>query len=157
MEIYLALGGNLGDRRSNILAAVDRLEHVIGSGPVRMSGLYESPAWGFSGPPFLDGVAVYDTGMFPTGEDGALMLLSLCKQIEREMGRTDVPEYGSGGLRIYHDRIIDLDILFFGKLRMNVEELTIPHKLISSRPFILKPLKEVASPEIRSAFGEIFK
>ncbi len=157
MEIYLSLGGNLGDRRRNIMAAVDRLDKAIGSEHVRMSALEESPAWGFSGPPFLDCIAVYDSDKFPQDADGARSLLTVCKRIEREMGRTDAPEYAPDGRRRYHDRTIDIDILLFGNLRMNTAELTVPHRLISDRPFIMKPLREVASSEIRTRFGDIFE
>ncbi len=137
--------------------AVDRLDKAIGSEHVRISGLDESPAWGFSGQPFLDCVAVYDSDSFSPDAEGARSLLSVCKQIEKEMGRTDAPEYAPDGSRIYHDRVIDIDILLFGNLRMDTAELAVPHRLISSRPFILKPLDEVASPEIRARFVDIFE
>jgi 2-amino-4-hydroxy-6-hydroxymethyldihydropteridine diphosphokinase len=52
------------------------------------------------------------------------------------MGRKDAPEYAADGSRIYHDRIIDIDILFYGDLRLNTPLLTIPHPQVESRSFV---------------------
>ena len=63
-------------------------------------------------------------------------VLKICKRIERAMGRKDAPEYAADGSRIYHDRIIDIDILFYGDLRLSTPLLTIPHPQVESRPFV---------------------
>jgi 2-amino-4-hydroxy-6-hydroxymethyldihydropteridine diphosphokinase len=52
------------------------------------------------------------------------------------MGRTDGPEYDADGQRIYHNRIIDIDILFFGDLQLESPRLTLPHPQVFSRPFV---------------------
>ena len=57
------------------------------------------------------------------------------------MGRTDQPQFAPDGTRIYHNRIVDIDILLFGKVQMDTPELTIPHHQIETRPYI-KPLLE---------------
>ena len=72
------------------------------------------------------------------------------------MGRTDPPEYEASGKRIYHSRIIDIDILFYGRETIDTLELTIPHKDIASRPFVLIPLREIARPSLINAFPDIF-
>ena len=72
------------------------------------------------------------------------------------MGRTDLPEYDADGNRIYHSRVIDIDILFFGKEIIDTPELTIPHKGIAERPFVMIPLREIARPSLKKAFPEIF-
>ena len=72
------------------------------------------------------------------------------------MGRLDPPEYDGAGNRIYHSRIIDIDILFLGALRMDTPELTIPHKDIQNRPFVMLPLLEIAKPTLKATFPEIF-
>ena len=69
-------------------------------------------------------------------------VLDKVKAIERAMGRTDGPEYDAEGKRIYHSRIIDIDILFYGNERIDNERLIIPHKDIENRPFVMMPLKE---------------
>ena len=72
------------------------------------------------------------------------------------MGRKDPPEYDGAGNRIYHSRIIDIDILFYGTERIDSELLTIPHKGIADRPFVMIPLMEVAKPSLKEAFPEYF-
>ena len=73
------------------------------------------------------------------------------------MGRTDLPEYDAEGNRIYHSRVIDIDILFFGKEIIETPELTIPHKGILQREFVLIPLREIARPSLKNYFPEYFK
>lgn len=157
MEIYLALGSNLGDRRRNILDALGMLDRLLGTVHDRLSSILESESWGFEAPPFLDAVAVY---RIPDPGDPyafAESLLGMCKEVERAMGRKDGPLFDEGGKRVYHDRTIDVDILFLGRYIVDTPQLSIPHPLISERDFILAPLKEVLSDEIRSAFGTIFR
>ena len=59
------------------------------------------------------------------------------------MGRRESIEYGEDGKRIYHDRIIDIDILLYGDLRINEPDLVIPHPLMKERDFIMRPLMEI--------------
>ena len=54
-------------------------------------------------------------------------------------------EYDEAGERIYHNRPIDIDILLFGEHRIDCPELTIPHKLMYERDFVMIPLKEIFS------------
>lgn len=157
MELYLSLGTNLGDRRKNINEAIKRLDAAIGIHFSRLSSIDESKSWGFEGPAFLDCVAVYDVGIPEDVEKYGEKLLSVCKNIEKELGREEVIEYDKKGGRIYHDRPIDIDILFIGKSRFRTDDLTVPHPLIRQRDFIMKPLLEVASDEIKAAFKEIFQ
>ncbi|MBO5634214.1 MAG: 2-amino-4-hydroxy-6-hydroxymethyldihydropteridine diphosphokinase [Bacteroidales bacterium] len=89
--------------------------------------------------------------------NGAKVVLRQVKSIEREMGRTDPPEYDSEGKRVYHSRIIDIDILFYGREIIDIPELTIPHKGIADRPFVMIPLRQIARRSLREAFPEYFK
>ena len=84
-------------------------------------------------------------------------VLDKVKAIESAMGRTDGPEYDADGKRIYHSRIIDIDILFYGNERIDNERLIIPHKDIENRPFVMMPLKEIAEPSLKEAFPEYFE
>lgn len=157
MEIYFSIGTNLGDRQTNIQKALDMLDSAIGINHDRISRIMESEAMGFIGPPFLDCVVVYRIP--DCGVDSFLYshaLLRICKSIERAMGRKEILQYDSEGRRIYHDRIIDIDILFYGNNRIESKILTIPHKLISQREFIMNTLRDVVSPEIEGSFKEIF-
>jgi 2-amino-4-hydroxy-6-hydroxymethyldihydropteridine diphosphokinase len=105
---------------------------------------------GFVGGKFLNGAVLYRIPEGPDPEQQARELLATVKRIEREMGRIDPPEYDGAGNRIYHSRIIDIDILLFGDLQMDTEELTIPHPLMNERDFVLNPLKEIMPADRQS-------
>lgn len=136
-ELYLLLGTNLGDRQANIQTALEALDKAFRGRRLRTSQIMETEACGFSGPPFLNAVAVYSSGRKPES------ILKICKSIERSMGRTDPPEYGPDGARIYHDRIIDIDILIYGDITMDTTLLRIPHPQVKERPFVGELLSEV--------------
>lgn len=129
-ELYLSLGTNLGDRLANLDRAISLLNEFFGSCPLRCSPRIETAALGFEGPPFLNCIVVYET------EEAPESLLAACKAIEERMGRHDSPEYDSLGGRIYHDRIIDIDILLYGAVEINTDNLVIPHPQVRTRPFI---------------------
>lgn len=129
-KLYLSLGSNLGDRQKNIEIAIDLLQKAFGRHFLAMSEVIETKAVGFDGPDFLNCIIVFETAGKPEN------ILLLCKRIEREMGRTDSPEYDSAGNRIYHDRIIDIDILIYGNVRIDTPYLKIPHPQVESRDYI---------------------
>ena len=133
-DLYLALGSNIGARKANIMSALSFLNGVLGRYKA-LSDLIETEAMGFEGPAFLNCVARYESRKSPGS------ILALCKEIEQRMGRKDSPEYAADGTRIYHNRIVDIDILLYGKVVMNTPELTSPHPQVETRPFI-KPLLE---------------
>ncbi|MBR5042369.1 MAG: 2-amino-4-hydroxy-6-hydroxymethyldihydropteridine diphosphokinase [Bacteroidales bacterium] len=129
-ELVLLLGTNLGEREENLCLALNMLDKAFGGRRLRISPVLETEACGFDGPPFLNMVVVYSSARQPG------TILNICKRIERSMGRTDAPEYDAEGRRIYHDRIIDIDILFYGEHSVNTPSLTIPHPQVESRPFV---------------------
>ena len=129
-DLYLALGTNLGDRERNIKVALNLLDIHLGSHFEAISDIVETEALGFEGPAFLNCVVRYRSSKSP------LSILRICKTIERSMGRTDEAEYAPDGSRIYHDRIIDLDILIYGKRKIDTPELKIPHPQVENRPYI---------------------
>ena len=134
-ELVLLLGTNLGDREANIRQALEALDKAFGGRRVKLTKIIETEACGFDGPPFLNAVVVYRSARKPEN------ILKICKQIERSMGRTDAPEYASDGSRIYHNRIIDIDILFYGEHSVSTPQLTIPHPQVHSRPFVKQLLE----------------
>jgi 2-amino-4-hydroxy-6-hydroxymethyldihydropteridine diphosphokinase len=157
VEVYLGLGSNQGNRDSNLLQAVNRLDEAFGTHPERISRIVETPAWGFEGPDFLNMCLLYRLPVKGTPEEQASALLHTIKQIEKDLGRDpNEPLFDENGRRQYHDRIIDIDILYFGNEHIQTEELTIPHPLIGERDFVKKPLKEISKPALRTAFPEIF-
>lgn len=129
-ELTLLLGTNLGDRQANINEALRRLDEAFHGRRLRISPIIETEACGFDGPPFLNAAVVYSSARKPE------TILRICKQIERSMGRTDTPEYDPQGRRIYHNRLIDIDILLYGDIILNTPDLTIPHPQVTTRPFV---------------------
>ena len=109
--------------------------------------MIETEPWGFdSEDKFINAAVLYELDL-PEGynaEAEALMILEICKDIERRLGRKDNPQYDEKGKRIYTSRPIDIDILLFGDNRIDCQELTIPHKLMYERDFVMVPLREIA-------------
>ena len=157
VDVYLGLGSNIGNRDSNLLRAVNMLDQAFGTHPERISRIVETRAWGFEGPDFLNICLLYRLPRKGTPEEQATEILHIAKSIEKELGRSEELEYDKDGNRIYHDRLIDIDILCYGAHVINTEELTVPHPLIGQRDFVKKPLLEISKPEIRNAFPQIFE
>lgn len=129
---YFGLGTNLGDREENIRRAYELIQKRVGS-IVRRSSLYHSAPWGFeSDNAFVNTAVCVETSLTPHE------VLQATQQIEREMGRTQKSVNG-----IYHDRIIDIDILQYDDVQMSTPELTLPHPHINERPFVYEPLSEI--------------
>ena len=134
--LYLSLGTNLGDRRSNLETALTLIGQRIGT-VEDVSDVVETEPWGFDSPNrFLYLTAKVITELKP------LDVLKTIKKIEKGMGRTS--KTGTEG---YQDRIIDIDLLLYDELVMESPELTIPHRLMHKRRFVLEPLAEI-SPEL---------
>ena len=146
VELYLSLGSNSGDRKKNIEDALSLLNIELGTPFKRLSSLIETDPWGFeSDNKFMNAAVLYELelkkGYNPEAE--GLMVLEICKDIERKLGRTGSPQYDDDGKRIYSDRPIDIDILLFGDDNIDCEELTVPHKLMYERDFVMGPLREI--------------
>ena len=146
VDLYLSLGSNQGDREQNIENAISLLNIDLKTPYKAISSLLETEPWGFeSNDKFLNAAVHYQLqlkrGYNPEAE--ALMILEICKDIERKLGRTGEPEYDAAGQRIYRSRPIDIDILLFGDNKIDCPELTIPHKLMYERDFVMIPLREI--------------
>lgn len=129
---YLCLGSNIGDKIGYIQQAVRMLSISGMVTVVRTSALYETEPWGNKNLDwFVNGVIEIKTKLTPRE------LLELCKNTERQMGRTK-PRTEN-----YENRIIDIDILFYGDLTINEPDLIIPHKHLHERAFALVPLLEL--------------
>ena len=157
VEVYLGLGSNQGNRELNLLKAVNMLDTAFGTHPERISRIVQSKSWGFDGPDFLNLCVLYRLPRKGTPEEHAAEILVQVKAIENAMGREDRLAFDDLGQRIYHDRIIDIDILCYGAQNIHTEELIVPHPLIGQRDFVKKPLLEISKPNIREAFPEIFE
>ena len=116
-----------------------------------VSSFIETEPWGFeSDEKFVNAAVLYELDLMKgyNPEAEALMILETCKDIERRLGRTGEPQYDERGERIYADRTIDIDILLFGDNRIDCKELTIPHKLMYERDFVMKPLNEILNNKL---------
>jgi len=139
---FLLLGSNMGNRERNLSTAISLLVTELASylfSEVFESAVHESEPWGFdSTGMFLNQAIAFDTSVSPDD------LLKVCKYVEHKMGRpADEPLCDEAGNRIYHDRIIDIDILLFGEVQMKTPELTIPHPRLYEREFAMVPLNEL--------------
>ena len=65
-------------------------------------------------------------------------MLAATQKIERLMARTEKSHNGH-----YHDRIIDIDILMYDNMEVNLPQLQLPHPLMHQRDFVMIPLKEI--------------
>lgn len=130
--VYISLGSNLGDKEQNLTSAISEIARRIGD-ITAQSAFLETEPWGFdSDNAFLNAAVCVETQLSP------YELLHTTQQIERDLGRIQKSEQG-----LYHDRIIDIDILLYDDLHIQTPELTIPHPLMQQRDFVLIPLKEI--------------
>ena len=129
---YLGLGSNLGDRRRVMSETIERINELI-SDVLSRSAFYETEPWGFvSDNTFLNAAVCVRTALSP------FQLLEATQNIEREMGRTTKSEAG-----VYHDRVIDIDILLYDDISHNEPDLVIPHPHMQEREFVMIPLREI--------------
>lgn len=141
--VYLGLGTNIGNRKENLTRAIEALSLALGPCTAQSSFIETAP-WGFdSENAFLNCAVAFETELAP------LELLDTTESIERELGRTTK---SSGG--IYHDRVIDIDILLYGSEIIETPRLTIPHPLMHLRDFVLEPLSEIAPHAIHPTTGK---
>lgn len=130
--VFLSLGTNLGDKEHNLHQAISEIQMRIGAIKAQSAFLQTAP-WGFeSKNSFLNAAVRVETDLSP------FAVLRITQDIERHMGRT---HKSVGG--IYHDRIIDIDILLYDDLHLSTSELTIPHPHINERDFVLIPLSQI--------------
>ena len=146
VDLYLSLGSNQGDRAGNIEKALSLLNIELKTPYKALSSLIETEPWGFeSEEKFINAAVLYQL-LLPKGynpEAEGLMILEICKDIERRLGRTGSPVYDERGERVYSSRPIDIDILLFGDNNIDCPELTVPHKLMHKRDFVMIPLNEI--------------
>jgi 2-amino-4-hydroxy-6-hydroxymethyldihydropteridine diphosphokinase len=141
MKAYLALGSNLGDREANLAFARGELR-AAGVQILAESSVDETePVGGVAQPMFLNQVLEVGTEQAPRE------LLATCKSIEARAGRRP------GGER-WGPRELDIDILLYGDLAVDIPELQIPHPQLVNRAFLLHELHEV-NPRLTDAVSGV--
>jgi len=141
MKAYIGLGSNVGDRYGHLCDAVRHLNALDRTHVERLSSIYETEAVGVEDQdPFYNAVVELST------ELDATALYHRLKEIERAIGRTPTFRYGP--------REIDLDLLLFGTEVIENEWITVPHKEVRTRRFVLTPLAEIAAEVRHPLIGE---
>jgi 2-amino-4-hydroxy-6-hydroxymethyldihydropteridine diphosphokinase len=128
---YLGLGSNVGDRRGHLLAALEALPPK-GVEIDAVSSTYETEPAGeiLDQPDFLNAVVRVRTAL------GPIALLEVCKEIEVDRGRQlAAPRHSP--------RPLDIDLLLLGDIELSDERLTLPHREVTSRRFVLVPMLEL--------------
>ncbi len=128
---YVALGSNMGDREGYLSGALEAMKHHPLMEVRKVSRLLVTrPYGGVEQEDFLNGVAEVETLMNPE------QLLNALQTMEQAAGRERLVHWGP--------RTLDLDILFYDKIVVELEHLVIPHPDLENRRFVLEPLAEIA-------------
>ena len=132
--VFLSLGSNVGDREKNLRAAIAALPN-LGVQLKKVSTIYETePVDLLEQPWFLNCVVEGETVVPPA------VLLKKLRALERQMGSKKLVPRGP--------RLIDLDILVYGRQTIDTPELQVPHPRMHLRRFVLAPLAEIA-PDLK--------
>ena len=138
--IYLLLGTNLGNRAANLRRAAQRIEEAVGT-VIEASSCYETAAWGVTEQPvFYNQVVRIETTL------GHEALLRTLQQIEQQLGKVKVGHW--------RERLIDLDILYYGNRVVRTPWLTLPHPQLHHRRFTLVPMVELAPQFVHPTLGK---
>lgn len=126
----LGLGSNLRTPRRKLRQALILLRTLPRSRIVRVSSLYLTKPYGVSSqPPYFNRVVAVRTTLPPE------RLLHHCQEIEQKLGRLRKKHWGA--------RTIDIDILLYGNRTIHTKTLTVPHRELCLRDFVLLPLLEI--------------
>jgi 2-amino-4-hydroxy-6-hydroxymethyldihydropteridine diphosphokinase len=144
-NVFLSIGSNIGNRIMNIEKAISYLDEFLND--ITVSSFYETkPMYVLDQPNFINVVVRGHT------EHDYISLLKMIKEIEADLGREMDSKMVKG------PRIIDIDILLINDTIVQTEELTIPHKYMYERQFVLIPLLELEpdliDPVSRRPFSE---
>ena len=130
--VYLGLGTNLGDKQKNLNDAIRMLENQVGE-VEKVSSVIETEPEGFkSDNMFLNAVVKVRTALSP------FEILDITQDVEKSLGRKEKSSNG-----IYHDRVIDIDILLYDDISISTPRLVIPHPRMAQREFVMTPLTEI--------------
>ena len=135
----IGLGSNLGDSRSILNGAIDRLRMHPQIEVIAVSSWYLTAPIGPPQPDYINGCATIRTSLAP------LDLLNTLHAIESEFGRVRQEVWGA--------RTLDLDLLLYDNLIIDLPTVQIPHPRMLERAFVLAPLAEIAPDSIEPRSG----
>lgn len=137
--VFIGLGSNIGDRIGYLDSAINEIRKITDCTIEAISSLYESLPFGkIDQNNFINAVIKISTSI------DHLTLLMQLKEIEIKLGRIKRERWGP--------REIDIDILFFNNLIFSNEIITLPHKEVIYRDFVLVPLCEIQADLIHPVF-----
>ena len=131
-QVMVSLGSNQGNRLSLIESCIVLIHNEVAV-VVKVSKIYETPAWGFESDPFYNCVLLLHTSKAPQ------KLLNQLLKVEKKLGRV------RNQVAEYQPRPIDIDILAFDEEIVATETLQIPHPMLQKRKFVLQPLLDLDS------------
>ena len=140
-EVFLGLGSNVGDRSGNIERAVASLTELVSDGSgVTVSSLFETAPAGFAAqPPFVNAACRLSTAL------DVFELMAAVTAVQARFGpRPAIPN---------GPRAIDVDVLLFGRLVVDLPGIQIPHPRMAQRDFVLAPLAEIAPGAVHPVLG----
>lgn len=145
-KIFLGLGSNVGDKKSNIKKAIKFLEEKVDN--IIVAPIYETKPWGYKNQDnFFNTALRGETSLLP------FQLLNFIKEVEKKVGRKKRFRYGP--------REIDIDILFYDNLFLKNKRIEIPHPQLHKRDFVLKPLLDLETdfihPVFKKTIQELYK
>ena len=140
--IYLSVGSNIANRKKNLEKALTEL-NKNNIKEIKISSFYETEPVGPKQRNFYNIAGKFKTNLKPQE------LLKTVKKIEEKLGRIKTYHWGP--------RVIDIDILFYGKQIIKSKNLIIPHKEIINRTFVLVPMKEIAPNFVHPANHKTIK
>ncbi|MDR0608483.1 MAG: 2-amino-4-hydroxy-6-hydroxymethyldihydropteridine diphosphokinase [Planctomycetaceae bacterium] len=145
MEILLALGSNLGNRRVILESAWQEIGNLPEIKTLRISRFYETQPVGgpINQPEFLNAVGIIITTLPPR------RLLEKLQEIENRFGRVRTEHWGP--------RTLDIDILLYGNEVILTPTLTIPHPEMLHRRFVLEPAAEIAADTVHPITGQTIR
>lgn len=129
-QVVLSIGSNQGNRLENIQNCIDLIHQKVGS-VIKVSKLYETPAWGFESDAFYNCALLLHTNF------SAQKILNQVLKVEKELGRIRSNQEG------YQSRIIDVDLIVFDDEIIDSEKLKVPHPLMQNRNFVLLPIQDL--------------
>lgn len=129
-QVVLSIGSNQGSRLENIQNCIDLIHQKVGT-VIKVSKLYETPAWGFESDAF------YNCALLLYTNSSAQKILNQILKVEKELGRIRSNQEG------YQSRIIDVDLIVFDDEIIDSEKLQVPHPLMQNRNFVLLPIHDL--------------
>lgn len=157
VRAYVGLGANVGDTAGTLATSIEALRAIRGIRVRRVSRLYATAPWGVTDQPeFRNAAVALDVRTDERDPAAAALdLLGRLKTLERRAGRRNRRRWGP--------RELDLDLLVFGRHRIDVERppaarsidadgdpakaakrLQVPHRALGERLFVLAPLADLA-------------